>query len=164
MCFLDAYADYHKIFMHPRRKDCVCYCLWDYKRMPFGLKSAGSTYQRLVTKAFLGQLGRNVEAYIDDMVIKSLESTTLLADVRETFDSLRRYNIKLNPQKCTFGMGMIVSKRGVEANPDKICDVLYMPPPREVQFSASMEWKDHGPEPLHIQSRRSVRTRVICKN
>ena len=94
--------------------------------MPFGLKNAGATYQRLVNKMFVRQIGWNVEVYIDDMLVKSKEEDHHLNDLRETFETLCLYRVKLNPSKCMFGvlsgkfLGFMVSQRGVEANPDKI--------------------------------------------
>ncbi|GKF19266.1 reverse transcriptase domain-containing protein, partial [Tanacetum coccineum] len=71
--------------------------------MPFGLKNAGATYQRLVDNAFEGQVGRNLEVYVDDLVIKSHTEDELVRDIVETFRALRKINMKLNPKKCTFG-------------------------------------------------------------
>ena len=94
--------------------------------MPFGLKNAGATYQRLVNKMFVRQIEWNVEVYIDDMLVKSKEEDHHLNDLRETFETLCLYRVKLNPSKCMFGvlsgkfLGFMVSQRGVEANPDKI--------------------------------------------
>ncbi|GJW60619.1 reverse transcriptase domain-containing protein [Tanacetum coccineum] len=76
------------------------YC---YMKMPFGLKNAGATYQRLVDSTFQSQIGRNLEAYVDDMVIKSKDEKDLLADIAETFENLKAINMKLNPKKCSFG-------------------------------------------------------------
>ncbi|GKE84906.1 reverse transcriptase domain-containing protein [Tanacetum coccineum] len=67
--------------------------------MPFGLKNAGSTYQRLVDKAFDSQVGRNMEVYVDDLVIKSHTEEEMIRDINETFRTLRRINMKLNPKK-----------------------------------------------------------------
>ena len=89
------------------------------------------------------QIGRNVEVYVDDMLVKSLDEEKHLDDLEETFDTLRRYNMKLNQSKSAFGvssrkfLGFMVSYRGIEANPDKIQTILDMEPPRnikEVQF------------------------------
>ena len=91
--------------------------------MPFGLKNAGATYQRLVDKAFNKQIGRNLEAYVNDMVIKSRIEEDLLSDIQETFDQLRAINMKLNPKKCSFGveegqfLGHLITKQGIKANP-----------------------------------------------
>ena len=92
--------------------------------MPFGLKNAGSTYQRIVTKMFKKQLDRNVEAYIDDMVAKSKAVENQITDLAETFKSLRKHRLKLNALKCAFGissrkfLGYLVTHRGIEVNSD----------------------------------------------
>ena len=94
--------------------------------MPFGLKNAGSTYQRMIQTCLEKQIGKTVEAYVDDVVIKTRHGETLIDDLRLMFDNLRTYDIKLNPKKCVFGvpsgklLGFIVSNRGIEANPAKI--------------------------------------------
>ncbi|XP_071714716.1 uncharacterized protein [Rutidosis leptorrhynchoides] len=109
------------------------YC---YTKMPFGLKNAGATYQRVIDKAFKGQIGRNLEAYVDDLVIKSITEQGLLEDILETFASLRKINMKLNPSKCSFGeeegkfLGHIITERGIRANPKKIEAIENMPSPR----------------------------------
>ena len=103
--------------------------------MPFGLKNAGATYQRLVNHMFCPQIGRNVEVYVDDMLVKSLDEGKHLDDLQETFDTLRWYNMKLNPSKCTFGvasgkfLGFMVSHRRIEANLEKIKAILDMKSP-----------------------------------
>ncbi|GJW02737.1 reverse transcriptase domain-containing protein [Tanacetum coccineum] len=92
----------------------------------FWAKNAGATYQRLVDKVFESQIRRNMEAYVDDMVIKSMDETYMITDIRETFERLRKINMKLTSKKCSFGMeegqflGHIVSKQGIKANPIKI--------------------------------------------
>jgi hypothetical protein len=94
--------------------------------MSFGLKNGGATCQRAIQMCFADQLHRNVEAYVDDVVIKTRNPDGLIADLEETFSSLRRFRWKLNPTKCVFGvpsgklLGFIVSNRGIEANPMKI--------------------------------------------
>jgi hypothetical protein len=70
--------------------------------MPFSMKNAGATYQRLVNKMFRDQIGRNVEVYVDDMLVKSIQATNHIADLEEPFNTLRSYKIKLNLAKCTF--------------------------------------------------------------
>ena len=97
-----------------------------YVSMPFGLKSAQATYQWCVQNCLRNQIGRNVHAYVDDIVVKSREKETLIDDLKETFDNLRVYKKMLNPIKCVFGvpvgklLGFLVSNRGIEANPGKI--------------------------------------------
>jgi hypothetical protein len=94
--------------------------------MSFELKNAGATYQRAIHAYFKKQLNNNVEAYVDDVVVKTRNSDTLIADLEETFASLREYQWKLNPNKCVFGvpsgklLGFIISHRGIEANAEKI--------------------------------------------
>ena len=72
--------------------------------MPFGLKNEGATYQRLVNKMFSKQIGRNMEVYINDMLVKSKEELAHLDDLKETFVTLKQYQMKLNPSKCVFGV------------------------------------------------------------
>ena len=94
--------------------------------MSFNLKNAGATYQRLMNKSFSHQIGRNVQVYVDDMLVKSQLENDHLDDLKETFDTFRSYNMKLNLSKCTFGvmagkfLGFMVSQRGIKVNPDKI--------------------------------------------
>jgi hypothetical protein len=113
--------------------------LYCYKMMPFGLKNVGATYQRLVNKMFQDQIGRNIEVYVDDMLVKSTEATGHIADLKETFNTLRRYKMKLNPAKCAFRvsygkfLGFTVSQRGIEANPKKVKAVLEIQPPRTIK-------------------------------
>jgi hypothetical protein len=103
--------------------------------MSFGLKNAGATYQRAIQACFKRQLNKNVEAYVDDVVVKTRNSYTLIADLEETFASLREYCWKLNPNKCVFGvpsgklLGFIISHRGIEVNPEKISAITSMKAP-----------------------------------
>nr|XP_023919078.1 uncharacterized protein LOC112030642 [Quercus suber] len=118
-----------------------------YKVMPFGLKNASATYQRLMNKMFARQIGRNVQVYVDDMLVKSRREEDHLKDLEETFDTLRTYNVKLNPGKCAFGvtagkfLGFMVSQRGIEANPDKIQAIVEMAPPKNVKEMQSLNGK-----------------------
>ncbi|XP_019239194.1 PREDICTED: uncharacterized protein LOC109219207 [Nicotiana attenuata] len=101
--------------------------------MPFGLKNAGATYQRLVTKMFKEQLGKTMEVYIDDMLVKSAKKEDHIDHLKQAFEILRRYGMKLNPEKYAFGMssgkflGFLVSQRGIEVNPDKIKAIEMIP-------------------------------------
>ena len=107
--------------------------------MPFGLKNAGATYQRLVNKMFSKQIGRNMEVYVDDMLVKSKEELTHLDDLRETFATLKQYQMKLNPSKCVFGvasgkfLGFMVSQRGIETNLEKFQAIINMASPKTVK-------------------------------
>ena len=112
------------------------YC---YRVMPFGLKNAGATYQRLVNKMFQKQIGASMEVYIDDMLLKLVKVELHITHLAEAFQLLKSYNMKLNPAKCAFGvsagkfLGFIVNSRGIEANPDKIKVVLDMLPPSNIK-------------------------------
>ena len=94
--------------------------------MSFNLKNASATYQRLMNKIFSHQIRRNVQVYVDDILVKSQLENDHLDDLKETFDTFHSYNMKLNPRKCTFGvtagkfLGFMVSQRGIKVNPDKI--------------------------------------------
>ncbi|GJU64034.1 reverse transcriptase domain-containing protein, partial [Tanacetum coccineum] len=97
-----------------------------YTKMPFRLKNAGATYQKLVDTIFEGQMGRNLEAYVDDMVIKSKTEPKMIKDVEETLLTLKKVNMELNPKKYSFEMeegkflGYIVTSEGIRANPEKV--------------------------------------------
>ncbi|GKF26537.1 reverse transcriptase domain-containing protein [Tanacetum coccineum] len=118
--------------------------------MSFGLKNAGAMYQRLVDKAFEKQVGWNLEVYIDDLVIKSHTEAELLRDIEETFRTLRKINMKLNPKKCTFGavegmfLGYMIGSKGIKPCPEKIEDVLQLPSPRTVKEVQSLNGKLAG--------------------
>ena len=107
--------------------------------MPFGLKNAGATYLRLVNKMFNKQISRNMEVYVDDMLVKSKEKLAHLDDLRDTFATLKQYQMKLNHGKCVFGvasgkfLGFMVSQRGTEANPEKVQAIINMALPRIVK-------------------------------
>jgi hypothetical protein len=103
--------------------------------MSFGLKNAGATYQRTIQAYFKRQLNKNVEAYLDDVVVKTRNSDTHITDLEQTFASRREYCWKLNPNKCVFVvpsgklLGFIISYRGIEANPKKISAITKMKAP-----------------------------------
>ena len=115
--------------------------------MPFCLKNAGTTYQRLMNKMFENQIRRNIQVYVDDMLVKSRREDDHLEDLKETFDILRSYNMKLNPSKCAFEvtagnfLGFMVSQRGIEANLDKIRAIVEMAPLINVKEVQSLNGK-----------------------
>ena len=143
LCFLDAYSGYHQIAMKESDQLATSFItpfgMFCYTTMPFGLKNAGATYQRCMNKCFGELLGRTVEAYVDDIVVKSKRTDHLVEDLRLVFAKLRKNVIKLNPEKCTFGvpsgmlLGYVVSERGIEANPTKIEAVMRMGPIRDLK-------------------------------
>ena len=143
LTFMDAFSRYNQIKMAEEDQEKIAFItsqgLYYYKVMPFGLKNAGATYQRLVNKMFSKQFGRNIEVYVDNMLIKSKEEPTHLDDLKETFATIRQYQMKLNPSKCAFGiasrkfLGFMVSQRGIEANPEKVKAILNMTSPKTVK-------------------------------
>ena len=139
LSFMDAFSGYNQIRTDEADQEKTSFVtsqgLFYYEVKPFGLKNTGATYQRLVKHMFRPQIGRNVEVYVDDMLVKSLDEGKHLDDLQETFNTLRRYSMKLNPSKCAFGvasgkfLGFMVSHRGIEANSEKIKAILDMKPP-----------------------------------
>ena len=115
--------------------------------MPFGLKNAGSTYQRMMTRMFELQIGKNIEVYIDDMVVKSKLVSEHVNDLGDIFEILRRHRLRLNASKCSFGvgsrkfLGYMVTHKGIEVSPDQIRAIHSMQPPqnpKEVQKLTGM--------------------------
>ena len=106
------------------------------KVMPFGLKNAGSTYQRMMTRMFESLLGKNIEIYIDDMVVKSKAVSKHLGDLQIIFEILRSYKLRLNASKCSFGggsskfLGYMVTHKGIEVNHDQIKAINNLRTPR----------------------------------
>ena len=108
MSFLDAYSGYNQIQMYgpdiPKTTFITNTANYCYKVMPFGLKIVGATYQRLMHKVFREQIGKNMEVYVDDMIVKSCEVQQHVKDLEEVFARIRKYNIRLNPEKCVFNV------------------------------------------------------------
>nr|GFD48307.1 reverse transcriptase domain-containing protein [Tanacetum cinerariifolium] len=127
-----AEADEEKTAFHTGQR---VYC---YTKMPFGLKNAGATYQRLMDKAFESQAGRNIEVYVDDLVVKIYTEAEMVRDIEETFSTLRKVNMKLNPKKCSFGLaegvflGYVITPEGIKLRSVKTAAVLQLPSPRTV--------------------------------
>ena len=110
LTFMNAFSGYNQIKMAEEDQEKAAFItsqgLYCYKVMPFGLKNVGETYQRLVNRMFREQIGRNMEVYVDDMLVKSKEELTHLDHLKETFAMFRRYQMKLNPSKCAFGVAL----------------------------------------------------------
>jgi hypothetical protein len=149
--FLDAYSDYHQISLTIDDEEKIVFItsfgIFCYTKMVFGLKNGGATYQKCVHTVLESHIGRNVEAYIDDIVVKSEKHGDLLDDLKGTFDNLRRSKMMLNPKKCVFGvssgklLGYMVSSRGIDANSKKLEAIENLQPPRtrkEIQKLAGM--------------------------
>jgi hypothetical protein len=108
LCFLDYYSGYHQIALDPDDEDKTTFIMphdiYCYKVMNFGLKNAGATYKKAIQKCLKSQIGKNVEAYVDDVVVKTTEEDQLIVDLSETFANPREFQWKLNPTKCVFGV------------------------------------------------------------
>ena len=140
LTFMDAFSGYNQISMDPDDQEKTSFVkrqgTYCYRVMPFRLKNARATYQRLVNRMFQKQIGMTMEVYIDDMMVKSIIAELHIAHMSEAFQILSEYNMKLNPAKCAFGvsagkfLGFIVNNRGIEENPDKIKAMLDMPSPQ----------------------------------
>ena len=123
LCFLDAYSGYHQIKMKESDQAATKFITPDwpfcFNTMPFGLKNTSATYQRIIQTCLENQIGKTVEAYVDDVVIKTKHVDSLVDDICLTFDNLRTYDMRLNPEKCVFGvpagklLGFIVCNRGI---------------------------------------------------
>ncbi|XP_073017975.1 uncharacterized protein [Primulina eburnea] len=123
LCFMDAYQGYHQIPLAREDQE----------------KNAGATYQRLMDRIFAKQAGRNIEVYVDDILVKSRVHPDFIPDLEETFSNLREYGVKLNPAKCTFGvksgkfLGFMVTERGIEVNPEKVRSITEMTSPKSIK-------------------------------
>ena len=151
MSFFDAFQGYHQIPLALDDQEKTSFVNpvgnYHYKVMSFGLKNAGSTYQRMMTKMFESQMGKNIEVYIDDMVVKSKIVSEHIRDLADIFKILRGHKLRLNASKCSFVvgsgkfLGYMVTHRGIEVNPDQVRAINNLQPPRnpkEVQKLTEM--------------------------
>ena len=151
MSFLDAFQGYHQIPLALDDQEKTAFVTpignYHYKVMPFDLKNAGSTYQRMMTRMFESLLGKNIEIYIDDMMVKSKMVLEHLRDLQVIFEILRSHKLRLNDSKCSFGvgsgkfLGYMVTHKGIEVNPNqiKVINNLRTPQnPKEVQKLTEM--------------------------
>jgi hypothetical protein len=151
LSFPDCYSRYHQISLAKEDEEKTAFITpfgaFCYTSMSFGLKNAGATYQRAIQTCLADHWCKRVEAYVDDVVIKTENSENFIEDLQLVFNSLRR-RWKLNPEKCVFGvpagklLGFIVSHRGIEANLEKIEAIMRVEAPRS-QKSAKAYWM-HG--------------------
>ena len=151
LSFIDAFSSYNQIKLDEVYQENTSFFtnqgLFCSEVMPFELKNAGVTYQRLMNKMFAHQIGRNVQVYVDDMSVKCIQEDDHLDDLKETFDTFRPYNMKLNSSKCAFGvmagkfLGFMVFQRGIEVNLDKIQAIMELTPPKNVKKVQSLNNK-----------------------
>ncbi|KAL6219915.1 hypothetical protein ACLB2K_007673 [Fragaria x ananassa] len=140
LSFMDAYTGYNQILLQEEDQEHTSFVtdkgLYYYRRMPFGLKNAGATYQRLVNRMFASLLGNVMEVYVDDMLVKITLTTNHAKNLEKAFKILKEYGMKLNLDKCAFGvqsgkfLGFMVSERWIEANLEKIQALLNMKLPK----------------------------------
>ena len=136
---LDCFFCYHQIFMNKADEEKTSFTTpfgtYCYVRMPEGLRNAGITFNRMIKKVLGDQLGRNISAYVDDVVVRSKKKEDHIQDLRKTFLNLRRHGLNLNPEKCVFGvrrgklLGCMITVTRIKANPEKIEAIRRMKPP-----------------------------------
>jgi hypothetical protein len=140
MALLLCFSGYHQIWLHKEDEEKTSFitpfstnC---YKRIPEGLHNVGLTFCRMMKAALKDQVGKNIFSYIDDIVVASKKKASYIADLAETFANMHEAKLKLNPEKCVFGvtrgkvLDCLVSTKGIEANPDKIKGTLQIQPSR----------------------------------
>ena len=137
---MDGFLGYNQIKMAPEDMEKTTFVtLWGtfcYKVMSFGLKNAGATYQRAMVALFYDMMHKEIEVYVDDMIAKSKNEEQHLVNLWKLFKRLCKYQLRLNPAKCTFGVKLgklldfIVSQKRIEVDPDKAKAILKMPEPR----------------------------------
>jgi hypothetical protein len=138
--FMDGFSGYNQIKMAVEDREKTSFITpWGtfcYQVMPFGLTNAGATYQRGMTTLFHDMMHKEIEVYVDDMIVKSGTEEEHVEYLLKMFQRLRKYQLRLNPNKCTFGvrsgklLGFIVSQKGIEVDPDKVRAIREMPAPQ----------------------------------
>jgi hypothetical protein len=142
LCLLYCYFRYHQIPLkledQIKTSFITSFGTFYYTSMPFGLKSTGATYQRGIQQCLHSQHGCNAKAYIDDVVVKTWEDEGLISDLAETFDIIRKFKMKLNPDKRTFRvplgklLGYMLSHHGIDPNPEMVLAITKMKLPKSL--------------------------------
>ena len=158
MSFMDVFQGYHQITLATEDQEKTAFISPDanyhYTVMPFRLKNARATYQRMMTRMFRDNIGHTVKVYIDDMVVKSKRVVQHINDLKEVFEVLQRHRLLLNADKCTFGvgaskfLGYLITNRGIEVNPDQIEAIKrlkLLSSPKEVQVLTAFEEMERVP-------------------
>ena len=140
MSFMDIFLGYNQIKLAPdditKTTFITEWGIYCYTVMAFGLKNARVTYQRMATFLLHDMMHNEVEVYVDDMIVKSKDRGSHAINLRKFFERIKEYRLRLNPQKCTFGvtagklLGFLVSNRGIKIDPSKVKAILEMPPPK----------------------------------
>jgi Reverse transcriptase (RNA-dependent DNA polymerase) len=146
---MDGYASYNQIKMALEDEKHIAFRtpigIYCYKVMPFGLKNAGATYQRAMTKIFDDLIHKIVECYVDDLIIKAMSYEEHLQYLEVIFSCLREHALKLNSLKCAFMvsfgkfLGFVVRHRGIEIDPDKIKAIMELSPPKNLKQLRSLQ-------------------------
>ena len=140
MSFMDGFSRYNQIKMAPKDMTKTTFTIeWGiycYTMMLFGLKNVGATYQRMATALLHDMMHNKVKVYVDDMIVKYKDRGSRTINLRKFFERIKEFRLRLNPQKCTFGvtakklLGFLVSNRGIEVDSSKIKAILEMPSPK----------------------------------
>jgi len=143
LSFLDAYSGHNQIPMLNQDEEKMTFMTdttyYYYSIRSFGLKNARATYQRLMDKIFKDQLGRNLEVYMDDIVVKSASTITHAKDLEEIFAKIQKHNMRLNLEKCVFGvqggklLGFMITSRGIQPNLEKFMTIIEMRSPNNLK-------------------------------
>ncbi|GAA0172012.1 hypothetical protein LIER_25922 [Lithospermum erythrorhizon] len=151
LTFMDMSSGYNKIRMALEDEELTAFRtpqgVYYYKVMPFGLKNAWSSYQRAIQKVFDDMLHKNVQCYLDDLVVKSHKKAEHPQDLRTVFKRLRQYQLKMNPLKCAFGvasvkfLGFIVQRHEIEIEQAKLDAITALPEPRDIHELKSLRGK-----------------------
>jgi hypothetical protein len=162
LSFLNCYFRYHQIPLKVedqiKTSFITLFGAFCYTTIPFRLKSAGATYQWGIQRCLHSQLRLNAEAYVADVIVKMREDEGLISDLAETFDNLRKFKMKLNPEKCTFNvpsgklLGYMVSHRGNDPNPEKVLAITKIKPP-EGLHDAEVDGMHGRFEQVHLVTR-----------
>jgi hypothetical protein len=145
MSLLDCFSGYHQCWMAKEDEEKTCFITpfgtFCFVRMPEGLKNIGPTFTRMAEEVFKLQIGKNIQAYVDDLIVKSGDRAGDVSDLAETFANMRRARLELNPEKCVFEvtkgkiLGCLISAKRIEANPDKIRAIMEMEEPKQRKTS-----------------------------
>jgi len=151
MSFLDVFQGYYQIALAAKDREKIAFISPDanyhYTVMPFELKNVGATYQRMMMRMFRDKIGRTVKVYIDDIVVKNKQEARHAEDLQGVFEILRQHRLRLNIEKCAFGvgagkfLGYLITSRGIEVNLDQIKTLKRLKSPsnpKEVQVLTGM--------------------------
>lgn len=146
---MDGFSRHNQIKIAPEDQEKIAFtCAWGtfcWNVMPFGLKNASVTYQRVVTTIFYDMMHKIMEDYMDDTLVKSAKCNTHLQDLGPILDRMEKFSLRLNSKKCAFGvtsgklLGYIFSAKGIEVNPEKVQAIMDMPPPRNISKMSGLQ-------------------------